>query len=254
MEKFKRLGIYQKIIMLFMILTVLVFSVVYFMTIKREGFEYKNAILIQKQENDNTIYSGRIHGKQTKIIVSADKTVEFQIGDKLYGPYTAKEDSSAIPKDSELGESMTGIEIYNDKEILFRGGVMKHDDGWWLFNEDGSLENLAGSWGTIDGIEMDDGGNVIDPMEPSVSTILDLMTDPELVHKGEWLVWFYGVCVCIATACSMLLADELFRWNLAFRIRNVENAEPSEWEIVSRYIFWTVLPIMAMVIFITGLQ
>lgn len=253
MEKFKRLGIYQKGVLLFMTLLVLVFTVVYFMVIRREGFEYKNAILIQNHENGNTIYSGKIHGKQTKITVSADKTVNFQISDKFYGPYTAKEDSSAIPKDSELEESMTGIELYNDKEILFRGGVMKSDDGWWLFNEDGSFENPAVSWGTIDGIEIGGDGSVIDPMEPSVSNILDLMAGPELTHKGEWLNCFYGVCVCIATACSIFFADELFRWNLAFRIRNVEYAEPSEWEIASRYIVWTVLPIMAVAIFIMGL-
>ena len=48
--------------------------------------------------------------------------------------------------------------------------------------------------------------------------------------------------------------DELFRWNLAFQIRNVENAEPSDWEIAGRYSGWTGMVIMALVIFIMGLQ
>ena len=52
----------------------------------------------------------------------------------------------------------------------------------------------------------------------------------------------------------MLFADELFRWNLAFQIRNVDHAEPSEWEIASRYLGWTVLTIMALVLYIMGLQ
>lgn len=52
----------------------------------------------------------------------------------------------------------------------------------------------------------------------------------------------------------MLFADELFRFQLIFSIRNVEDAEPSEWEMMGRYIAWTVIPIMALVVFIMGLQ
>lgn len=101
---------------------------------------------------------------------------------------------------------------------------------------------------------MDEYGNVIDPMEPSVSTILKLMGDPALTHKGNWLLWFCGTLFCIVTAISILFADELFRWNLAFQIRNAERAEPSDWAIATRKITWTVGPIIAMVLFIVGLQ
>ena len=254
MEKFKRLGIYKKGVLLFMIVMVLVFTVVYSMTIKREGFEYKNVILIPTHENGNTIYSGKIKGEQARFIVSADKTVEFQYGDKIYGPYIAKEIQDAVPQKSELRESMTGVELYDGEELLFRGGVMKHGEDYWLFNEDGDFEHINISWGTIDGIEMDAAGNIIDPMEPSVSNIIDLMAGPELTHKGEWSTWFGGVVISILTAISILFADELFRFNLAFQIRNVEQAEPSEWEIASRYIVWTILPILTVILFVIGLQ
>ena len=187
-------------------------------------------------------------------IVSADKTVEFQYGDKIYGPYIAKEIQDAVPQKSELRESMTGVELYDGEELLFRGGVMKHGEDYWLFNEDGDFEHINISWGTIDGIEMDAAGNIIDPMEPSVSNILDLMAGPELTHKGEWSTWFGGVVISILTAISILFADELFRFNLAFQIRNVEQAEPSEWEIASRYIVWTILPILTVILFVIGLQ
>ena len=101
---------------------------------------------------------------------------------------------------------------------------------------------------------MDENGNVIDPLEPDASVILDLMAGPEMTHKGEWSVWLGGVIICIITAISILFEDELFRWNLSFQIRNVEQAEPSEWEIASRYITWTALPMVAIAIFIMGLQ
>ena len=97
-------------------------------------------------------------------------------------------------------------------------------------------------------------GNIIDPNEPSTGNILELMNDPELTHKGEWFAWFGALFICVLNAISILFADELFRWNLAFRIRNVDHAEPSDWEIAGRYIGWTVLSIMALVLFIIGLQ
>ena len=97
-------------------------------------------------------------------------------------------------------------------------------------------------------------GNIIDRMEPSAATIYELLNEPELTHKGEPLAWFGTVFICILNALTMLFADELFRWNLVFQIRNVEKAEPSDWEIAQRYIVWTVMAIMALVLFIIGLQ
>ena len=248
MEKIKSLGLYQKIVVLLLIVMTFVFTIIYSITVSKEGFAYKEAILIPTQENGNTIYSGKIKGESAKFIVSEDKTVEFYYGETLYGPYVAVEDASAIPKDRELlSDSIVGIELYKGEELLFRGGVFEHSDDMWLFNEDGDLENFEILWGTSD-------GTVVDPMEPAVSEILGLMGNPEMTHKGDLQSWFGGVAICIITAISMLFADELFRWNLSFRIRNVEQAEPSETEMAGRYIAWTVLPIMAMVFYIMGLQ
>lgn len=53
---------------------------------------------------------------------------------------------------------------------------------------------------------------------------------------------------------TILFADELFRFQLSFRVRDVENAEPTDWELFGRYAGWTVLPIAALVIFLLGLQ
>ena len=91
-------------------------------------------------------------------------------------------------------------------------------------------------------------------MEPGVSEILDLTEGPVLTHKGEWLAWFGGAFVCAVTAISVLFADELFRWNLSFLVRNAEEAEPADWEITGRYASWTLLPVLALVIFLLGLR
>ena len=241
MEKIKSLNRYQKGVLIFMIAMALVFSVIYPMTISQVGFEYKNTILVPSQEDGSTVYSGKIQGKQALFTVSKDKTVVFQYGDKTYGPYTAKEDPTAIPRNEEMAEYMTGMELRQGEDILFRGGVLETGDSYWLCNEDGTLDNFGFSYVTSDGIERDENGDVIDSVEPSA-------------HKGEWFAWFEAVFICVFNTISILFADELFRWSLAFRIRNVDHTEPSDWEIAGRYIGWTVLTIMALVLFIMGLQ
>ena len=254
MERIKNLNLYQKGVLVFMIIISLIFSVVYSRTISKVGFEYKDTILVPSQDNGSTMYSGKIQGQQALFIMSEDKTVVFHYGDKTYGPYTVKEDPTAIPKDEEFREEMTGVELYNGEELLFRGGILKFGDNTMLYNEDGTVESFGISYVTSYGVELDENGNEIDPIEPSASDILELMNDPELTHKGEWLTWLEGAFICILNALSILFADELFRWNLAFQIRDVEKAEPSDWEIAGRYIGWTILPIMALILFIVGLR
>lgn len=73
------------------------------------------------------------------------------------------------------------------------------------------------------------------------SDILRLVFDPELTHKGSWLAWLGAVFLSILNAVSILYADELFRWDLSFQIQNAETAEPSEWEMMKRYLSWTVV-------------
>ena len=108
--------------------------------------------------------------------------------------------------------------------------------------------------GTLSLELLDKNGNPIDKMKPSLSTIYELIQTPELTHRGVGIAWFGGVFICILNVLSILFADELFRLNLAFKVRNVENVEPSEWEIAGRYIGWTVMAIVALVLFIVGLQ
>ena len=244
LARVKVLGRYQKILLLLMAVMILAFTIIYPIVTARSGFLYEDTILVPAEEDGGTVYSGKIYGTAATFTVSADKTVIFQYGNTVYGPYTVKEDPTAIPKDSDLQTQMTGIELRCGGEIVFRGGVVNSGDWRMLYNEDGSFDLLRSITAT-----MSDG-----TMEPSVSTILDLTDGPALTHKGTWLGWFGGVLICVIAALAMLFADELFRWNASFLVRNAEEAEPSDWEIAGRYITWTVLPVMAAVIFILGLK
>ena len=187
MERIKCLNYYQKGLLLLMTAMMLVFAVLYPVTISRVGFEYKGTVLVPSQENGNTVYSGKIQGKQANFTVSEDKSVVFQYGKKIYEPYTIKEDATAIPKNEEMAEYMMGVELRQGEDILFRGGVLDTGNFYCLYSEDGALDNVAISYVGSDGIERDENGNIIDPVEPSASTILELMNNPELKHKGKCL-------------------------------------------------------------------
>lgn len=111
MEKIKRLNWYQKSVLVVMIAMALVFAVIYSMTISKVGFEYKDAIFVPSQENGSTVYSGRLRGQKAYFSVSQDKTVVFHYGNKIYGPYTVKEDNTAIPEEEKTLEGIVGVEL-----------------------------------------------------------------------------------------------------------------------------------------------
>lgn len=244
---------YQKAVLLILAVMAAVFSVLYPVTISRVGFVYNDKIFVPEQADGVTVYSGRIGGEQASFTVSEDKTVEFSCGGSYYGPYTVREAPDAVPEDMRSEPDVTGVELFESGELIFRGAVDRFGDRFVLRNEDGSMPGASISVTYSDGTVYDGDGNLVDPLEPNASTVINLMRGPELTHKGSWGMWLLGMFVCIATAVSILFTDELFRWNLSFSIRNADKAEPSEWEITTRYISWTVLPIMALVVFVRGL-
>lgn len=254
MERIKCLGRYQKAILFITFLMPLVFGVVYSMTIAKKGFAYMDTILVPEQENEKTVYTGSIQDELVSFTVDEDKTVYFQYGDQAYGPYAFKEDPTALPKDMGMLEDAVGVELFQGDQLLFRGGIIKHQEFPWLYNEDGSLGMMGYSLMESEGILTDENGRVIDTLEPSPAALLELMTGPELTHKGDWSIWFLGLFVCLINILTILFADELFRFNLSFQIQNADKAEPSEWEIAGRYIGWTGLAILALMSFIYGLK
>lgn len=252
MKRVKNLDGYQKWMLVLTAVLPVVFLILYALTVSRVGFRYRNAILVPSPADGGTVYSGKIHGKTAFFTVSADDTgdtIAYQYGDKTYGPYTVREDETAIPKDSEMTDSVRGVEVYEGDTLLFRGSAEFFADIWLLRRADGLAYSIESS------VVLDSNGNGADTEEePTVYTLLELANGPALTHKGDWLAWLTGVFFCVLNAVSILFADELFCLSMSFRIRNAESAEPSEWEIAGRRIGWIALATAAAVIFILGLE
>ena len=253
MERIRNLETFQKVMLIISVLLVLVFSVLYPVVISRVGFEYMDSILVPEQSGGGTVYSGRIGGVEASFAVSADKTVEFHYGGDLYGLYAVVEDPKAVPEDVELGPHMTGVELYENGELLFRGGMYRSDGFILLYDEDGNAVSTGLSI-SFSGVAYGPDGEPIDPMEPSSAVILDLAYGPELTHKGEWRMFIVGAICCVLNALSIVFADEFFRFFMALRIRNAAAAEPSGLELLSRHFSWAALALVAFAVFAIGLS
>lgn len=254
MDRIKNLGRYQKTILILLCVMVVVFTVVYAVVSTRVGFEYQDTILLPRKEGSDTVYTGIIAAERITITVTEDRSVTFYCGDKVYGPYTVKEDPAAIPEDDNKEIYTAGIEVCEGDSVYFRGGVIRlRDNDFLLYSEDGSDSSMDFYYTDSNGITMDMDGNVIDFMKPTVSTILELLNEPELTSKGEWSVWFFGVFFAICCGLFVLFADELYLLSLSLRVRNPEYAEPSDFEVIGRYISWTALTIGTFILFVIGL-
>ena len=120
----KNLNRYQKGVLLLLAGMTLLFTALYLAAAARKGVAYQNAILTPVQVGRETVYSGKIQGEPARFTVYADRTVLFQYGGQTYGPYTIREDPSAVPQASELAGQMTGVELSCGGQLLFRGGVL----------------------------------------------------------------------------------------------------------------------------------
>lgn len=255
MERFWNLSTYKKGILLVLLGLAILFLAVYGIVYSRVGYPYLGEILVPEIVDGNTVYSAEVRGAECTFTVTPDKAVFFRWGGRSYGPFTAKLDPSATPKDHEQRVNMTGFEIREGEEVFFRGAAYAFtEDYFWLVNEDGSDYGPELLVIPDNGIAYDSEGNEIDPMKPSVTTILQMLKGPELSRKGQWPIWFLGVFFSAWAAVSILFEEEIFRWWLSFRILNPERAEPSELYHLGRNVSLAFLVILILVLYIKGIQ
>lgn len=253
-QRIRNLEGYQKAILLAMAAMVLVFSAVYLLTVRRVGYLYQNTILVPTQEDGATVYTGSIRNTAVQFRVTENQ-VTFRYGDIQYGPYTMESDPTAVPSQQDAEEGFVGIEIRDKGKILFRGGVQALHDYCFFIHSDGSSDFLSIYEDGVTGVAYNaETGEVYDRMAPTLRDIYTLLTNPPLTHKGEGMAWLAGVVMCIVNAVTLLFADELFYWKMSFLVRNAQGAEPSDWELGQRFIGWAALGILALMVFVLGLQ
>jgi hypothetical protein len=251
MNRYHELPRWQKGLILALGAMALVFLVLYAVVSSRVGFLYRDAILLPLEEPGAIVYSGTVRGEECAIRVTEDHTVTFLLGSKTYGPYTVKEDPTAIPQGRH--PSTKGYEVRRDNEILFRGYLSRGSGFSLLYKEDGK-PMFEISVSADSGIITDVDGNVIDPMEPSIYTLLELVEGPELTRKGHWGVYFLGLLFSVICVASIFFADELFRFRLSFRVSDPYLVDPSAWELMGRQISWIMTALLVLTFHFIGLR
>lgn len=239
---------------------VLLFLVLHLTVGRQQIITYHNETLCRHIKGEVITYSGTINGEKAVFTVTGT-TVEYRLGSTEYGPYTitsapdAVPDEDALPSYTPFTDRLNGVEIRKGDELLFRGAYQSSDSLFYVVDSQGNVSyGDAQSFGLIDSGYSGDVYGYTHEAEPGAYSILKIAAASGVVQRSSLGMFLLGALLCIVNAVGILYVDELFRWNLRFSIRNAENAEPSEWELFSRWIGWIVITIAALVIFIKGLN
>jgi hypothetical protein len=248
MRRFRELEGLQKGIIIVLAAIFVVFSILYIAAVNRVGFVFRDGFLRLSEENGNSVYSGKTGGKPTVITVAPDRSMTFRIGEKTYGPYEVKEDPTILPN---------GCDILLNGSSIYHGSVRELSDGVLVFNGADGEPDVFGSINVYTGINgeyRDINGNPADIDEPRLAELFEWAQGPEAALRGNSMMWFFGMLICVMTAVSILFAEELYRLYMSFRMENAEDAIPSEWYIMTRYLGWFLMVVCAIVIFAIGLR
>ena len=119
MNRFKKLHRYPRAILILLAAMTLVFTALYLAASARKGFLYQDALLLPE---GGVVYAGTVQGQPARFTVYADRTVLFQCGERIYGPYAARKAPDAVPPRHEAGGQMTGVELYCGEACTTRTG------------------------------------------------------------------------------------------------------------------------------------
>lgn len=255
MARWKNLSRFPQFLLILQAVFLVACSVLYPIFARMEGISYRDSFLRYHTEGDNAVYSGKVDGVPVTFTVSPDNTLVFQSGDGIPVTYTVSEDPSAVPEDHDMGDVLTGVEIRRDGEVFFRGGWYSGGGFDLLVDEDGNplVPAVTVSFGG-DETQYDADGQIVSASpEPDAADVLTLTSSPALIHRGDGMAYLGGTFLVVLNAVLILFADELFRFDLRFRIRDPERAEPSDWELFTRHAGWVALAVCAAVLYILGL-
>ena len=245
----------QRVVIFMQGFLILLFLILYCTVGRQQVMTYSGEYLRCRTSGEVTTYSGKVDGQTAVFAVSPGPVVEYRRGDTLYGPYTIVFDPTAVSDSGVFADRLTGVEIREGDTLLFRGGYLPDSTIFSLFDENG--EHYYPSLNDPDSFIQVEVAGIPKPAAdytPGPATILRVALRPDVGQRGFFGFFLLGALCCVLCAVSVLYADALFRWNLRFRIKYPDDAEPSDWELFSRWVGWIGLTVLALIIFCYGLN
>lgn len=247
--KWSEMSLYRRGLLIVMAIEILSFFFATLVMINRPGLEYQDALLYPRTEGELQIYQGRVDGETARFTVAPGGEVSYQWGEYTYGPYQIWEDATAVPNGYEGSQ---GIEIRLGDEVLFRGCYLPRST-LSLIQEDGEPLWESSSYAIAsDGTILGENGRVITPQEfhePDLSTLVQVALEPALAHRGSMGFYLTVTLLALFNIIQICFPHLFFRLSLLCRVRNIDDAEPSDFYIAMEQIEWVVLALACLLFY-----
>ena len=247
--KWTEMNRYRRVLLIAMAAEILAFFVPVLVAVNRPGLEYGGTLLYPRMEGEIQIYEGTIDGEPARFAVSPEGEVSYRWGEYTYGPWRVAEDPAAAPGE---GSGLTGVEITREGRVVFRGGY-DPDSTVSLFREDGTPVLGAEFHITAgEGIVVEADGRVLtqeELHEPGLSAVARAALGAELTHRGSILLYLLITLLALLNVLQICFPGFFFRLSLWGHVRNIEDAEPSDWYIVMEKIEWAVLAVCCLFLY-----
>ena len=244
--KWSEMSLYRRVLLIVMAIEILSFFFATLVMINRPGLEYQDALLYPSAEGAIQIYQGAVDGETARFAVSPEWEVSYQWGEYSYGPYQIWEDATAVPNGYEGSQ---GIEIRLGDEVLFRGCYLPSSTPS-LIQEDGEpVWGLRYSVSTgADTVIVADGREA-ERHTPDLSAVARVALEPELTHRGSMGLYLAVTLLALFNIIQICFPHLFFRLSLLGRVRNIDDAEPSDFYIVTEQIEWVVLALACLLLY-----
>ncbi len=237
----KEMSLFRRVMVLLMAAMILCFCVLTVVSVTREGIAYSGEFHIRTMGGEDAVYTGEVGGQLSRFTVSAG-TLTYRWGEYTYGPYRLRYDDTARPEGWTKGD---GIVITRGEEVIFEGGR----SGDTLWHKDGTAYSSSGVVISTGDRHYDSEGRLVteeERREPGLSTVVRLLQEPELTHRGSIGVYLLVTLLAGLNILLILFPDFFFRWNFRFSVRNYEDMEPSDLTLAMRPVSWVVLAAMTL--------
>lgn len=210
------------------------------------GVLFEESLLKITEGDGETIYSGRAYGTPVTITVSwptnFETDVEFTIGDRFHDVCQVFYPTEDIR--TERGNSVGGIEIRKNGELLFEGGYDPEDElGWYGKN---------GEWEPFTNLQIRGyaGGDPWWGYETTAGQIVRFAFGPKTSAHGDPALFGMAVFLSAFTAVYVLFWRTFFRW----RHWAARDPEPSEGYVYFEQIGWVVFTVVIAIVYVIALS
>lgn len=243
-EKWKEMSKGRHVLLIALAGMAVGFALIFLIWGLRSGVWYRDYFLYRTERDGNTLYAGNVQGKDMTFTVTPQGQVTLRVGEQTYGPFTVTEGSTVISGQSES----RGVTLTEGDKQIFKGEFRKSGENDWLVDEAGEFWTGESPFffrgdPTFGTEEWDD---------LPYNLIVRLVMEPPIRTRAEFGYYWLGLLVLALTAATVIWEDAIYRFELSFRVRDPEKAEPSDWEMMGRWIGWGLSILMALFLFALG--